>query len=148
MGYKLACSALAVVLTFVAFVPYIRSILAGRTKPHVFSWVIWGITTMIVFFAQLEVKSGMGAWPNIRPTMDRYLANLTLLTTPIQLIRMESIDTQIIILTIGSDRPTASPQLSQWSFGAFPLRHQIRPILARIENHGHIFELPFVCHRL
>jgi predicted small integral membrane protein len=148
MGYKLACSALAVVLTFVAFVPYIRSILADRTKPHVFSWVIWGITTMIVFFAQLEVKSGMGAWPNIRPTMDRYLANLTLLTTPIQLIRMESIDTQIIILTIGSDRPTASPQLSQWSFGAFPLRHQIRPILARIENHGHIFELPFVCHRL
>jgi hypothetical protein len=63
MGYKLTCSALAIALTFIAFVPYIRSILAGRTKPHVFSWVIWGITTVIVFFAQLEAKGGMGAWP-------------------------------------------------------------------------------------
>lgn len=60
---KLFFSALAIVLTFVAFVPYIRSILAQVTKPHVFSWVIWGVTTTIVFFAQLEAKGGMGAWP-------------------------------------------------------------------------------------
>lgn len=60
---KLFFSAVAIVLTFVAFVPYIRSILAGVTKPHVFSWVIWGSTTVIVFFAQLEAKGGIGAWP-------------------------------------------------------------------------------------
>ncbi len=60
---KLFFSGVAIVLTFVAFVPYIRSILAGATKPHVFSWVIWGSTTVIVFFAQLEAKGGTGAWP-------------------------------------------------------------------------------------
>ena len=60
---KLFFSGVAIVLTFVAFVPYIRSILAGVTKPHVFSWVIWGTTTVIVFFAQLEAKGGIGAWP-------------------------------------------------------------------------------------
>ncbi|PCJ41011.1 MAG: hypothetical protein COA99_09215 [Moraxellaceae bacterium] len=63
LSFKLLYSAVAIVLTFVAFVPYIRSILAGVTKPHVFSWVIWGTTTVIVFFAQLEAKGGMGAWP-------------------------------------------------------------------------------------
>ncbi|MGB1907440.1 MAG: hypothetical protein ACPHN3_08900 [Spongiibacter sp.] len=60
---KLFFSSVAIALTFIAFVPYIRSILAGVTKPHVFSWVIWGTTTFIVFFAQLEAKGGLGAWP-------------------------------------------------------------------------------------
>jgi hypothetical protein len=63
MDTKVIFSALAIALTFVAFVPYIRSILSGATKPHVFSWVIWGTTTTIVFFAQVEAKAGIGAWP-------------------------------------------------------------------------------------
>lgn len=62
-SFKLIFSGLAIGLTFVAFVPYIRSILSGKTRPHVFSWFIWGITTVIVFFAQLEAKGGIGAWP-------------------------------------------------------------------------------------
>ena len=56
-------SGLAIALTLVAFFPYVRSILAGRTKPHVFSWVIWGTTTFIVFLAQLADGAGIGAWP-------------------------------------------------------------------------------------
>ncbi|MES9948828.1 MAG: hypothetical protein ABW118_07705 [Candidatus Thiodiazotropha sp.] len=56
-------SGLAIAVTFIAFFPYISSILAGRTKPHVFSWVIWGSTTFIVFLAQLEDGGGAGAWP-------------------------------------------------------------------------------------
>ena len=56
-------SAVAIVLTFVAFLPYIRSIIQGKTKPHVFSWFIWGSTTFVVFLAQLADKGGAGAWP-------------------------------------------------------------------------------------
>ena len=56
-------SAIAIVLTLVAFLPYIRSILQGRTRPHVFSWVIWGATTFVVFLAQLADEAGAGAWP-------------------------------------------------------------------------------------
>lgn len=56
-------SALAVALTLAAFFPYIRSILHGATRPHVFSWVIWGATTFVVFLAQLEGGGGVGAWP-------------------------------------------------------------------------------------
>ncbi|MBT2970891.1 MAG: hypothetical protein KME56_15110 [Candidatus Thiodiazotropha sp. (ex Ctena orbiculata)] len=56
-------SGLAVAITFIAFFPYIRAIIAGRTKPHVFSWIIWGTTTFIVFLAQLEDGGGVGAWP-------------------------------------------------------------------------------------
>ena len=51
--YKTIFSATAIALTFAAFLPYIRSIRSGKTKPHVFSWVIWGLTTFVVFLAQL-----------------------------------------------------------------------------------------------
>lgn len=61
--YKELFSAVAIGLTLVAFLPYIISILAGKTNPHVFSWVIWGITTVIVFGAQLSDHGGVGAWP-------------------------------------------------------------------------------------
>jgi len=61
--YKEILSAIAIALTFAAFVPYIRTIIHGTTKPHVFSWFIWGTTTFVVFLAQLEAKGGVGAWP-------------------------------------------------------------------------------------
>ena len=60
---KLIFSGLAIVITFMAFIPYIRGILQGRIKPHLFSWLIWGMTTLIVFFAQLDADGGTGAWP-------------------------------------------------------------------------------------
>ena len=52
----------AVAMTFIAFLPYIRSILHGTTKPHIFSWVIWGLTTFIVFLGQMADGGGAGAW--------------------------------------------------------------------------------------
>ncbi|MDX2470211.1 MAG: hypothetical protein QNL04_06495 [SAR324 cluster bacterium] len=56
-------SAIAIALTFIAFYPYLRSIHKGETKPHYFSWVIWGLTTLVVFFAQLGDQGGVGSWP-------------------------------------------------------------------------------------
>ena len=55
--------ALAIALTLFAFLPYIASTWRGQTRPHVFSWVIWGITTFIVFLAQVKDGGGAGAWP-------------------------------------------------------------------------------------
>lgn len=61
--YKELLAAGAIVLTFAMFVPYIRSIHQGRTKPHAFSWIIWSLGTVVVFFAQLAGRGGSGAWP-------------------------------------------------------------------------------------
>lgn len=63
MFYKELLSAVAVALTLIAFFPYIRAIVRGTVKPHVFSWIIWGTTTFVVFLAQLEDNGGVGAWP-------------------------------------------------------------------------------------
>ena len=63
VNIKLIFSGIAIVLALVGFVPYIALIMRGKVKPHVFSWVIWGITTTVVFFAQLDADGGVGAWP-------------------------------------------------------------------------------------
>lgn len=62
-SYKEILSAIAIALTLSAFIPYIWKILHGAVRPHVFSWIIWGATTFVVFLAQLEAKGGVGAWP-------------------------------------------------------------------------------------
>lgn len=63
MPIKELFSASAIALTLVGFYPYIRTILRGTTRPHVFSWIIWGTTTLVVFLAQLQDRAGVGAWP-------------------------------------------------------------------------------------
>ncbi|MBR9833930.1 MAG: hypothetical protein GYB42_01765 [Alphaproteobacteria bacterium] len=60
---KQLASATAFILTFAAFYPYIRGILKGTVKPHVFSWFIWGAGTFVVFLAQLSDGAGLGGWP-------------------------------------------------------------------------------------
>lgn len=63
MMEKTTFSLLSIALTFIAFYPYVTSILRQQTKPHVFSWFIWGCTTMVVFFASWVDGAGVGAWP-------------------------------------------------------------------------------------
>lgn len=62
MNFKQLLSVIAVGLTIFAYLPYIRAIQQGKIKPHVFSWVIWGVSTCIVFLAQLSDRGGVGAW--------------------------------------------------------------------------------------
>lgn len=70
-------AAAAIVLTFAMFVPYIRSIHQGRTRPHAFSWIVWGLSTFVVFFAQLAGGGGLGAWPiGISGVISGYIALL------------------------------------------------------------------------
>lgn len=40
---------------------YIRETLAGRAKPHVFSWFIWGLSTLLIAWGQYEAGAGWGA---------------------------------------------------------------------------------------
>ena len=52
---------IAVLLTFSGYIPYIRDITKGKTKPHVFSWFLWGFVTLIVFALQSYAHAGIGA---------------------------------------------------------------------------------------
>lgn len=53
---------IAIVLTFIGYVPYIRDIFKGKTKPHIYSWFLWGFVTTIAFALQLSGGAGIGAY--------------------------------------------------------------------------------------
>ena len=63
MNYKEWLSAAAIILTAIAYYPFIRAIYQDKVRPHVFSWIIWGCTTIIAFFAQVQDNGGAGAIP-------------------------------------------------------------------------------------
>jgi len=53
---------IAVILTFVGYIPYIRDTLRGKTRPHVYTWFIWSFISAIAFALQINDKGGMGAF--------------------------------------------------------------------------------------
>ena len=52
----------ATILAFVAYAPYIRDVLKGKTKPHIYSWSIWGLLTLLVSALQFKEGAGPGAY--------------------------------------------------------------------------------------
>jgi uncharacterized protein with PQ loop repeat len=52
---------IAVILTFVGYIPYIRDTLRGKTRPHVYTWFIWGLITLLAFGLQIKAGAGVGS---------------------------------------------------------------------------------------
>lgn len=55
----------AIVLSLVGYIPYVRDVIKGKTKPHAFSWVVWTLVTFIVGIAQLAAGAGWGTVHNL-----------------------------------------------------------------------------------
>src|SRR3989344_5500111 len=62
MDYKTLFGIIAAVLGPIGYIPYFINIFKGKTKPHVFSWGLWGLLLAIAFFAQISKGAGSGAW--------------------------------------------------------------------------------------
>jgi hypothetical protein len=62
LDYREILGAVAAIIGVMGFLPYFSNLFAGRTKPHAFSWLIWGILSAITFTAQIVSGAGPGAW--------------------------------------------------------------------------------------
>lgn len=52
-------TAIGVLCMLTSYGIYIYSIYNGKTKPHPFSWLIWGLLTAVTFFAQISDNGGI-----------------------------------------------------------------------------------------
>lgn len=52
----------AVFLTFAAYIPYYRDILRGTTRPHIYSWSLWGLLTILLVALQIRGGAGPATW--------------------------------------------------------------------------------------
>jgi hypothetical protein len=64
MSYKEIYGIIASIIAIISYIPYIRDVLANKTKPHAFSWLIWSILTAVAFFGQIAGGAGPGSWVN------------------------------------------------------------------------------------
>lgn len=53
---------LTVFLSLIALLPYIVDIFRNRTKPHVFTWMVWAVVTVLAFLGQWQKGGGPGSW--------------------------------------------------------------------------------------
>lgn len=62
MGYQIYLGYLSTAAALLSYVPYLRNIFRGHTKPHAFSWLVWSLLTAIAFGVQVQSGAGAGAW--------------------------------------------------------------------------------------
>ena len=53
---------ITVVLGIAGYIPYLKDVLAEKTKPHVYTWFVWGLITLVVFALQVSGDAGAGSW--------------------------------------------------------------------------------------
>lgn len=62
MTLKLLFGLASIAFALVAYYFYFRNIARGKTKPHAFSWLVWGLLSGTGFLAQVGAHAGIGAW--------------------------------------------------------------------------------------
>ncbi|MDX2028862.1 MAG: hypothetical protein SFW62_09550 [Alphaproteobacteria bacterium] len=62
MNQHLIFALAAIVLAAVRYGTYFHTIYKGKTKPHAFSWLLWGMVTAIATFAQFDLHGGPSVW--------------------------------------------------------------------------------------
>jgi hypothetical protein len=55
------------------FTPYIVKIHRDQLSPHAFSWFIWGSSSLITFFGQLQENGGLGSYVPFQKAMFCFL---------------------------------------------------------------------------
>jgi hypothetical protein len=59
MDIKIVFGILATLVTIGGYIPYFRDIFAKKTKPHLYTWLVWGLTQGT---ATVALISGGGQW--------------------------------------------------------------------------------------
>jgi hypothetical protein len=62
MTLALLFGIISILVALVAYYFYFRDMARGKTKPHAFSWLIWGLLAGTGFLAQVSAHAGIGAW--------------------------------------------------------------------------------------
>ncbi len=65
IDYKSLLWAIAVIIGILSYIPYIRDMFAWKTKPHLFSWLLRWIWSLILFVGKWDSGAGAGARANL-----------------------------------------------------------------------------------
>lgn len=64
-NFKSLIGLIATFLVVVGYIPYFRDIIKGKTRPHIYSWLVWILVTSIVFGLQISDSAGVAAYATL-----------------------------------------------------------------------------------
>jgi hypothetical protein len=53
---------LSVVIGFCGYIPYLFGLYRRKLKPHIFTWLLWGLLMVVAFAGQIASGGGPGSW--------------------------------------------------------------------------------------
>lgn len=62
VDYKWVLVGLAALISFCNLLYYISTVLKGKTKPHMYTWLIWGLVTLVAAATQIISNGGAGSY--------------------------------------------------------------------------------------
>ncbi|MCF7833963.1 MAG: hypothetical protein K9L98_01585 [Candidatus Pacebacteria bacterium] len=62
MDYKTILGGISIAIQLFAYFIYFKGIYNGKTKPHAFTWFVWGVLSIIGFSAIYTSNGGAGSW--------------------------------------------------------------------------------------
>ncbi len=62
LGGEALFAGISIVLSIASYVPYYRGLWRGTVQPHLFTWIIWSLTSGIIFLAATAAGGGAGLW--------------------------------------------------------------------------------------
>ena len=65
MDYKIILGIIGIGLSVIGYGVYIRGILARKTIPHTFTFLVWSIASLITWALQVQGGAGVGAWTTL-----------------------------------------------------------------------------------
>ncbi|MEI7579185.1 MAG: hypothetical protein WCJ58_04060 [bacterium] len=84
---------IATLLVFVSYIPYIRDVLSGKTKPHPYTWFLWSFITLIAFGLQFVGGAGSGSLVTLAAAI---MCVVVLILTLLQKNKIEIVKKDII----------------------------------------------------
>ncbi|MCA9349040.1 hypothetical protein KC878_02730 [Candidatus Saccharibacteria bacterium] len=103
----------AVVLTFVGYVPYYRDLFRGKTHPHLYSWFLWALLTILI--AALQFKGGAGPGTYITVAAGVLSVGVTYFGFKQGTKYITKFDTAVFILALGAIAFWLLADLPEWS---------------------------------
>jgi hypothetical protein len=62
MSDKEILGGLSLIISAAAYAPYIWSMFRRQIRPHLFSWIVWSLISLIAYLAQTRGNAGPGSW--------------------------------------------------------------------------------------
>jgi len=98
MDYKFLLGIISSVIAILLFIPYLRDIFKGTTKPHIYTWLIWTILQGIGAVASLKAGAGYGSWALIAGAA--FCGLIVLLSFKYGTKNIQRIDTACLVLAL------------------------------------------------